>query len=142
MQLPYNMIPVKRWYAFKAQLPPRSDKKHHIIIIYKDQTIIKYFYVTSQVEKAKKYARNDIGSIVELNKSNWDVLDKDSCIQCNVKHLHDISESEFKQLYESHEMEYFGEIPKNVKKLLISAICASESFTDSEKATYTVTDFE
>jgi hypothetical protein len=138
MQFPPNMISVKRWYAFKAKLPPGSSNEHRVIIVYKHQTTINYFYVTSQVETVIKLARYDTDSIVKLKASDWDALTKDSCIQCNERHLYEINESDFKQIYANGDMKYLGEIPENVKSAIIYAICMSNSFTEAEKIKYTI----
>jgi len=138
---PSNMLPLKKWYAFKAKLPSGSENEHRIIIIYKHEAVIKYFYVTSQVEKIEKVAitrKYDVESIVKLNPVEWDVLTKESCIQCNKKHLYEINESDFKRAYTNGEFEYLGEIPEKVKAAIIHAICMSISFTENEKKMYTV----
>jgi hypothetical protein len=137
MLFPTEIIPIRKWCAYRAKLPPGSNNKHRIIIIYKHLTEIKYFYVTSQVEKVRKKTRDDISSVVELNSSDWDVLTKDSCIQCNDANVYEINEDEFKHLYKSGEMDYLGEIPEKVKNAIISAICMSCTFTEIEKVVYT-----
>jgi len=137
MLFPTEMIPIKKWYAYKAKLPIGSDNKHRIIVVYKYLNVIRYFYVTSQVEKVRKKTRDDIMSIVELDSSDWEVLTKKSCIQCNENNLHEISEDEFKQFYENGEMEYLGEVPEKVRSAITNAICMSSTFTEKEKAIYT-----
>jgi hypothetical protein len=137
MLFPTEMIPIKKWYAYKANLPPNSDNKHRIIVVYKYLTVIRYFYVTSQVEKVRRKTRDDITSIAEINASDWGVLTKDSCIQCNDNNVYEINEDEFKQLYENGEMEYLGEVPEKVKNAIIYAVCMSSTFTEIEKTMYT-----
>jgi len=137
MQFPSNMVSVKKWHAFKAKLPHGQSNEHRIIIIYKHLTVIKYFYVTSQVEKVIKLARDDKASIVKLTTTDWNALTKESCVQCNKHHLYEISEGDFKQIYENGEMEYLGEIPEKVKSAIIYAICMSRLFTEDEKKLYT-----
>jgi hypothetical protein len=131
------MIPIKKWCAFKAMLPPCSEVAHRVIVVYKQETTMKYFYVTSQVEKIRKISKHDIGSVVSLSVSEWDVLTKDSCIQCDEAHLYELSEGDFKNVCESSEFEWIGEIPEKVKRAIIHAICASESFTEADKRAYT-----
>jgi hypothetical protein len=137
MLFPTEMLTIKKWHAYKAKLPTGSNSKHRIIIVYKDLTAFRYLYVTSQVEKARIRARDDEGSIVELNTSEWDILTKPSCIQCNDSNLGEFSEDEFKQMYERGEVDYLGEIPEKIKNAIIYAICMSITFTETEKTIYT-----
>jgi len=137
MQFPPEMIPVKKWYAFKAKLPPGSGNKHRVIVVYKYMNTVKYLYVTSQIEQARKLAQHDKGSIVRLMPSDWDALTKESCIQCDKRHLYEISEREFRQVCASEGYEYYGEIPQKIKDSIIYAICMSKTFNEAEKAVYT-----
>jgi len=135
--LPYDIIPIEKWYAFKTKLPPNQDNRHRVVIIHKDLAVLNYFCVTSQVEKAIIRAKHDTGSIAELKPSDWDVLTKPSCIECNKGHLYKINETDFKQMYKRGEVDYLGKVPETVKNAIIQAVCASETFTEDEKALYT-----
>ncbi|MDR2693402.1 MAG: hypothetical protein LBB74_04210 [Chitinispirillales bacterium] len=135
MQIPFppEMMSVKKWHVFKAKLPPRSDSEHRIIVVYKHLNNVKYFYVTSKIENAYKMAKYDINSIVRLNVSDWDALTKESCIQCNKRHLYQTDEESFKQACASGEYERLGEVPEKIKNAIIHAIRMSKSFTEAEK---------
>jgi hypothetical protein len=138
--LPPELVTIEKWRAFKGKYPSGSDIEHRIIIVYRDENEKKlhYFYVTSKVKEARKKARDDIGSFVCINSSDWPVLTKESCIQCNEKHKDTVDEGEFMQDYAAGKIEILGEVPEVVKKAIIRAVCASISFTDAEKAKYTV----
>jgi len=53
---PDNLFKVEKWKAFKGKYPPGSDIDHRIIIVFKYGSILRYFYVTSQVEKSIIFA--------------------------------------------------------------------------------------
>jgi hypothetical protein len=131
------MIPVEKWYAFKAKLPQGSTSEHRVIIVHKHMSVIKYFYVTSQVENVIKLAKYDTESIVKLNADDWDVLTKESCIRCDKRHLYEISEDCFRQSCSNGEIERLGKIPEKIKNSIIYAVCMSKSFTEAEKTAYT-----
>jgi len=136
---PSNLLNIERWKAFKGKYPPSSNVEHKIIIVYKHDGDLKYFYVTSKVEKARKFAMRDKGSLVDkLDNRDWNVLDKESCIQCDKNHLHNTSEEDLRKAYEEGGIEVLGEIPEKIKKSIISAVCASITFSDIEKTMYTV----
>ena len=133
------MLQIEKWKAFKGKYPPSSDKEHRIIIVYKYENTVRYFYVTSQIEKAKKQNKYDIGSLVTgINNINWSDLTEESCIQCNKKHICETTEIEIKNAYENGEISVLGEIPESVRREIINAVCASKSFTDIEKRMYTI----
>lgn len=139
LPLPSKMLPIEKWKAFKGKYPPNSNNEHRIIIIYKHDCNIKYFYVTSQVEKARLMARNDIGSLVDgIDSGDWDVLTKESCIQCNESHLCEISDEELRKAWDQERLKPLGTIPNKIKQKIISAICASKTFTDTQKKIYTM----
>jgi len=137
--LPPDLFSIEKWKAFKGKYPPNSDVGHRIIIVYKHEGILKYFYVTSQCDKVRKRAKYDKGSLVDkLNNSDWDALDRESCIQCDSHHLHDLDENELRKSCTEGKTKVLGEIPKSIKISIISAICASKTFSDIEKKMYTV----
>jgi len=91
ISLPKDLLNIEKWKAFKGKYPPGSAVEHRIIIVYKYEGILKYFYVTSQCEKARKIAKYDEGSLVDkLNHNDWDALDRESCIQCDSRHLYNL----------------------------------------------------
>ncbi len=142
MQLPVEIVNFDRWYAFKGPLPT-EDKEHRIVIIYKLGEIVNYFYVTSyQSEEEKKKIntanKKDISSVAELKREDWDALTKDSCIQCNLLHRHQIKISDLQIRYTLGQIQYIGIVPDAVKSKIISATCSSHTFTDDEKKLYTV----
>jgi len=140
MQFPPDKIPIEKWYVFKGKLPPKQDYEHYCIIIYKQDLIIRYFYITSKVEKARAILlmKDDIGALAELDPSDWDILTKDSCIQCDYDHLEECSIDNIKQGYENGTFKYIGKAHERVKTKIIHAVCASVSFTEAEKRMYTV----
>jgi len=117
---------------------PGSDTDHRIIIVFKQDGVLKYFYVTSQVEKARKMAKKDLKSLVCINGNDWNELITESCVQCGKGHLLELSESEFRKDYSKGKVKPLGKIPENVIKSIIFAICSSKTFDDKEKAMYTV----
>lgn len=130
---------VKRWAAFKGKYPPGSKKDHIIIIACIEGEIAKYLFVTSQVEKARKIMSRDIGALVDkIDGSHWSELTKESCIQCNKAHLHETSTANIKQAHKINEIKYLGEVPENIRKSIISAICVSNSFNEEEKTALTI----
>jgi len=135
---PIDMIAVERWKAFKGKYPPGSEKEHRIVIVYKKAGILKYFYVSSQVEKARERAKYDTASFVFMDKSDWEDLDKESYIHCTPKHLKEVSEVDFMKSYSLGEVRILGEVPDVVRRAIIHAICSSKFFSDKDKAEYTV----
>jgi len=130
---------VKRWAAFKGKYPPGSDKEHIIIIVCIEGEIAKYLFVTSQVEKARKIMKKDIGALVDkIDGNHWGELTKESCIQCNKAHLHETSVASIKQAHKTNKIKYLGEVPEGIRKSIISAVCASSSFDAEEKTALTV----
>jgi len=139
ISFPPNLLGIEKWKAFKGKYPPGSNVEHRIIIVYKHDGNLKYFYVTSKVETARNLAMHDKGSLVDkIDGSDWDALDKESCIQCDKKHLRNTSEDELRKAYKEGGIKVLGEIPEKIKKLIISAVCASITFSDIEKTLYTV----
>jgi hypothetical protein len=138
IHFPPNFLNIEKWKAFKGRYPPSSDVDHRIIIVYKDDGVIKYFYVTSQVENARKAAKYDMGSLVDgLDSNDWDVLTKESCIQCNRRYLNKTSESDLRRAYENGDIKVLGDVPEKIRRAIISAVCASNSFSEAEKISYT-----
>jgi hypothetical protein len=111
MKLPAKAIPLNRWCAYKAPLPENSPKSHTIIIVHRTEIDIKYFYVTSQVDKAKIRYRNDKDALVEIERSEWSEVLKEekSCIQCGKGHLNCIDIKNFEDLYDNYKISYAGE---------------------------------
>lgn len=139
ISLPPDLLSIEKWKAFKGKYPPGSNVEHRIIIVYKHDGILKYFYVTSKVEIARKVAKYDKGSLVDkINSGDWYALDRESCIQCDKKHLHDTTEDDLRKAYKEGGIQVLGEIPEGIRRLIISAVCASRTFSDIEKKTYTV----
>ena len=135
--LPADLIPLNKWYAYKAPLPENSPKSHTIIIAHRTETDIKYFYVTSQVDKAKIRYRDDKDALVEIEKEEWAELKVKSCIQCGKGHLNRIDIDRFKELYERNEMTYAGAVPVSVISKIKQAINASITYTFIEQAILT-----
>jgi hypothetical protein len=136
--LPNNLFSVEKWKAFKGRYPPGSDTDHRIIIVFKQDGILKYFYVTSQVEKARKMAKKDSKSLVCINGNDWGALTTESCIQCGKGYLFELNEAEFRKDYSKGKVKPLGKIPEKIIKSIIFAICSSKTFDDKEKAMYTV----
>jgi len=135
---PDNLFSVGKWKAFKGKYPPGSDIDHRIIIVFKHNSILRYFYVTSQIEKSRILAKNDLKSLVCINGNDWNELTKESCVQCSRDNLFELSEAEFRKDYAEGKVKVLGEIPEKVIKSIIFAICSSKTFTDKEKEIYTV----
>jgi hypothetical protein len=141
VKVPAKIIPCHKWVAYKnAPLPQAQDfpRSHTVVIVYRTPSKIKYFYVTSQVERAKMRYRYDKSALVEMQKSEWtEVLTKDvSYIQCGKKHLNCIDVLAFKKLYDetNGEMNFIGEIPENIKQKIKAAIKASVTYSTIEKS--------
>jgi len=136
---PSNLLSIERWSAFKGKYPPGSDVDHRIIIVYKYGGTIKYFYVTSKVEKARMRAKYDMGSFVDkISSCDWEALTEESCVQCDKSHMYETCEDDLRRAYESGNLEILGKVPQDIRKRIISAVCASKSFTDAEKSIYTI----
>jgi hypothetical protein len=90
------------------------------------------------VDEARKRARNDKGSLVDkISNKDWEALTKESCIQCDKTHLEETSEDELRLAYEKEALKPLGEVPEGIRRSIISAICASKSFSEAEKTLYT-----
>jgi hypothetical protein len=113
-----------------------------IIIVYRASSKIKYFHVTSQVERAEVRCRDDKSALVKIQKSEWaEALTKDvSCIQCGKKYLNCVDIDEFQKLYEENGMDYIGEIPENIKQKIKNAINVSKTYNAKEKSELTCGD--
>jgi hypothetical protein len=135
---PDNLFHVEKWKAFKGKYPPGSDKSHRIIIVFKRGGVLRYLYITSKVDRSRKLARDDSQSLVCIDGNDWNELAKESCIQCNRDNLFELSETEFRKDYSEGKVEVLGKIPEKVIKSIVSAICSSKTFTDTEKKMYTV----
>jgi len=141
MQFPVESVPFEKWVAFRGDFP-RGAGEHRMIIIQCVEDNVEYFYVTSYESDDEKHKinlnnRKDIGSIAELAKNDWAALTKDSCVQCNLLHTHNISIAELRRGYQLGTIEYLGIIPLTVREKIIAATCASVSFTDTKKRLYT-----
>lgn len=131
-------IPLEKWSAYLAPLPKGSNKNHRIIIIYKTDINVKYFYITSKTEKAKITLRNDPTSYVELLSKDWDKLTKEkSCIRCDRGHLKEISIKELQEMYDDQLLKYLGKIPKEIQEKIIKAVNSSISYSFVEQAIIT-----
>ena len=134
---PIDKISIESWKAYKGKYPPGSEKEHRIIIICKKENVLKYFYVSSQVDKARARAVYDKTSFVFMKKNDWDELDRESYVQCTPKHLKEVNEDEFKKSYLSGDVKILGEVPEGIKRAIIHAICSSRFFSEKEKKEYT-----
>lgn len=131
-------ILLEKWSAYLAPLPKESGKSHRIIIIYKTDVNVKYFYITSKTEKAKIILRDDPISYVELLSKDWNELTREkSCIQCDRGHLKEISVKELQELYDDQLLKYLGKIPKEMQEKIINAVNGSISYSFVEQAIIT-----
>lgn len=131
-------IQLEKWSAYFAPLPKGSDKSHRIIIIYKTDIDVKYFYITSKIDKAKKVLKNDPNAYVEILREEWNCLKKEkSCIQCDRGHLKDITIKELQDMYDGQLLKYLGKIPKEIQEKIINAINNSISYSFVEQASIT-----
>jgi len=135
--LPDNLVSVGKWQAFRGKYPSGSNVEHRIIIVFKQDGILKYLYVTSKIENAIKAAKKDPKSLVRLNSKDWEELTKDSCIQCGKSYMLNLNEEELRNDYKKGKVKWLGRIPEKVMKSIIFAICSSKTFDDKEKAMYT-----
>lgn len=141
MRLPVELVSFDKWSAFKGPFPTK-DKEHRIVIIYKFDDTVSYFYVTSYESNDEKQKidlanRKDISSIAELKKEDWDALTKDSCVQCNLAHRHEINLADLQTWYVSGGIEYIGIVPDIIRSKIIDATCRSPTFTEEQKRLYT-----
>ena len=131
-------IPLEKWSTYLAPLPKGSSKSHRIIIIYKTDVNVKYFYITSKTEKAKIILRDDPISYVELLSKDWNELTREkSCIQCDRGHLKEISIKKLQELYDNQLLKYLGKIPKEIQEKIINAVNGSISYSFVEQAIIT-----
>lgn len=131
-------ILLEKWSAYLAPLPKGAGKSHRIIIIYKTDVNVKYFYITSKTEKAKIILRDDPISYVELLSKDWNELTREkSCIQCDRGYLKEISVKELQELYDDQLLKYLGKIPKKIQEKIINAVNGSISYSFVEQAIIT-----
>jgi len=135
---PDNLFEVEKWKAFKGRYPSDSNIDHRIIIVFKRDGVLKYFIITSQVDKARKIAKKDPKSLIFLNHEDWNELTKESCIQCGKRGLYELNEVEFRNDYAKGKVKPLGKIPEKIIQSIIFAICSSRTFDDKEKAMYAV----
>jgi hypothetical protein len=136
VKVPFDSIPFSKWTIYKMPLPPNPPTQHFIIIIANIENSIHYLYVTSKIDKAKKVSKNDLLSLVEVTKTDWGKLDRDSCIQCNKSHIYEIQKEELRNIYDKEKIEYIEKLPENVKDKIIQAISKSKTLNGKEKETY------
>lgn len=138
IDIPFQILNVSKWQAFRALLPNGSTLEHRIIIITNVPTI-QYFYITSQVDKAKLRASKDISSLVELSPQDWkECLSKDCCIQCSRANMKSINVDDLMALHKKHPIRPLGEVPDNIKTKIKAAICQSKTYSSTEKKFYTL----
>lgn len=138
INIPFALVPLERWKAYRALLPLGSTKEHRIIIM-SNVDDLEFFYITTKVKKAKIRTKNDAASLVELSKSDWpECLTDDCCIQCGAAGLEHVEREKVKELYESGKFSLLGDVPENIKTKIKAAICASVSYSPSEKKFYTL----
>lgn len=138
INLPFEMIPLERWKVYRALLPKGSEVEHRIIIM-SDVEDLEFFYITTKIDKARIRTRKDKASLVELSPDEWpECLTVDCCIQCGAAGLESIKKEEVRKLYENGRFLLIGEVPENIKTKIISAICASVSYSPAEKKFYTL----
>lgn len=120
--------------AYLAPLPKKSPKDHRIIIIYKTDDVVKYFWITSKIDKAKMILRNDPNAYVEISQNEWNVLTKaKSCVQCDIMHLEEISVYELQKMYTENTITYLGKIPESIQDKIKKAINNSISYNFIEQ---------
>jgi hypothetical protein len=142
MLIPFKLINLDKWKVFKGNLPQGSPKQHNIILIHKTDKL-SYFYITSQVDKARKYAKYDTQSLVEIQKEEWNILTEEiSCVQCGKPNLIEIAIEDFKNEYENGNIQLIGDLPKEIQTKIITAICTSKTYNDTEKKIYTCNNTE
>jgi hypothetical protein len=131
-----NDIPLRKRIAYKALLPDTSPKSHRIIIVFVTEAEIRYFYVTSKMDTAKKILRNDIGAFVEIYRNEWaQTLTEDiSCIQCDKGHLGCIDIEKFREMYENDEIELVGDVPEVIKQKIKTAVENSITYNFVEQS--------
>lgn len=136
MKMPPEIIPCNKWIAYIGPLPKNSGKSHTVVIIYREKSQIHYFYVTSQIEKARKRYKNDKEALVTIDRNDWSGIRKTSCIQCGKPHLYSADIKQFQTMYQNEELKMLGEIPEVVKNKITCAIFGSITYTAAEKRIY------
>lgn len=71
---------------------PSSPPHYHLAFEINEEQYLIIVFITSQVEKKKKYTTK---GIVEVNHSDFDCLTKPSCIDCNIVDF--VTKDELKQ---------------------------------------------
>ena len=131
MEFPVDYLTFYKWKAFLGNFPEDAGK--HRIIIIQETNPLKYFYVTSQVEKCKDILRYDPLALAEVSKNDWGDLTKNSCIQCGKQHLYSVDVDKLREEYEGGRLKVLGEIPEIVKQRICVAIDGSITYNESEK---------
>ncbi|MDR0977588.1 MAG: hypothetical protein LBL71_00900 [Endomicrobium sp.] len=136
--LPFSsdLIPLDKCVAYYGPFHDKSQKLHTIIIVYNTGEKIEYFYITSQIEKARERCKYDEKALVFVNPSEWEILEKDSCIQCGRRYLKHISVSKFRELYEKNEVHFCSDVPEQLIKKIKKAVCYSKTYPPADKAKY------
>ena len=125
---------VEKWSAYRGDC---FYGHHRIIVIYEAGEELLYFIVTSKIEKAEKRSLYDIASLVKIDPSEWDKLSCPSCVECSKRNLKQISKDWLKKLHDAWDAEYIGKVPETVRKRIIAAINASNTYNEHEKRKYT-----
>ena len=139
IQVPINLFlqSISCWKAFKGTDNDKT-KGHRIILIHKmNNDTFCYLVVTSQIEKARIRSEKDKASLVELDKTEWQALTKNSCIECGKRNLKIITCDELIQIYQTGNLQVLQTIPDAIKQKIKTAICFSVTYTDAEKKLYT-----
>ena len=138
MKIPADKIPLHKWVVYRAQLPFNSQVEHRIIIVYKTEETIDYFYVTSKEEKVKERYLHDPKGFILIKQKEWsETLTRDSYIQCGKGHLKQIRVLDFQKMYEEDLAVFIGTLPKEIENRILEAINQSKTYTIAEKKKYT-----
>lgn len=121
---------VEKWSVYSGEF---FYGYHKIIIVYEYGDDIRYFIVTSQIEKAEKRSLYDPASLVKIDPLEWDKLTCPSCIECSRRNLQEIPKDKLKRFHDARFAKYKGKLPDIVRKKIIDAINASVTYSESEK---------
>ena len=130
-------IVLPRGSAFKAKLPPGSDKEHICVILNKKvrpKTIIHYVYITSQKDSVYKRLKHDPNAIVVINPSEYkEEISRTSYVQCSKAYVGTMTYSEFISNYTNGNYDFSTKNPSvDVINKITYAISCSRTFSFKE----------
>ncbi|MCP4137340.1 MAG: hypothetical protein GY754_40610 [bacterium] len=144
MLLPKDLIEevkITRGFTFSGIFPGNSKIPHICIVINSnviDGQTVYYVFMTSKVEKARILFKKDIDALVELEEDEYrdyfpeDRL-KETCIQCDVAHLEEITQSELLEKLSNGDAVKANNVKNSVIEKITFAIENSITYDEDDR---------